>query len=99
MALLVELIDRGRTQGRDGEKNENSVAALREEAEEQAADDGRARARCAGNQREGLGDAELEGVGEGQVVDRFGANPVFAALGPQNDEGAQDEKSWRRRSG
>lgn len=94
--LLVEVVQGGGEQGRDGQEEGEFGGRLARQPEQQAADDRRPRARGARDKCEGLRDAELEGVEGRHLVDRLDADAVFAALGPEDDEGADDEGERHR---
>jgi hypothetical protein len=95
-ALLPKLIGAGGEQRRDGEKEGELGGGLARQAEQQPADDGGAGAGGAGDQGEGLGEAELEGVRQPMSSTRVDPDYVLAALGPQDDEGAGDEGQRHR---
>jgi hypothetical protein len=91
VAFLPGLVGAGGHQRRHGEEEGELGGRLAREAEQQAADDGGAGARGAGDQRAGLGQAELERVHRGQLIDTFDPDHVLAPFGPEDDEGADDE--------
>ncbi len=73
---------------------------LARESEQHAADDRRARARGAGNERERLREADLQRVGPAHRVDVVDAHGIRARalppLGPQDHERADDERDRDR---
>ncbi len=92
VAVHVSGIDRRADHGRHRQEERELGGRLARKAEQQAADDGRAGPRGAGDHRQALGTADLQGVLPGHVVDVFGADHMLPALGPEHDHPAHHQR-------
>jgi hypothetical protein len=92
VALLPEAVHAGADQRRDRQVERKIRGGLARQAEQHAADDGRAAAARARNQRQALRQADLERIRPMHLLDRLDAHDrVVPTLGPQDDERAEDE--------
>ena len=98
-ALLPDRVDAGAHQRRNAEIEAELGRALARQAEHHAADDRRARAAGAGDQRQALHQPDLERVDARHLVDRphaLGPGLALAALDEQDRQAADDEGQRHR---
>ena len=94
--MLVEIVGAGGDERRHREEERELGRRFPGQAEQHGADDRRAGARRAGDQRKALRETHLERIVPGHVVDALDPRAPRAPLDPQDHECAGDERGRHR---
>lgn len=90
--MLVEIVQGRGEHGGDGEEEGEFGGCLARQAEHEAADNGGARARDAGDQRQRLRQPDVQRIACAQIIDLLDTVGMPAPLDPQHEQAACDQR-------